>query len=265
MLGLLSFLFFLPLCANEKTETPPRDHLVWADEFNQPDNSLPDPAKWKYEEGYIRNSEAQYYAKERQENARIENGMLVIEARKESIPNATTKGPQLSKYTSAALESRANWTYGRIEARIKLPAGVGIWPAFWMLGANMPEVNWPHCGEIDIAEFWGDKPGFIQGTVHYGPTYPERKSKGGKIAVESTGEFHVYAIDWTAERITFHVDGKSYFQFDVAKADHASGNPFRKPFYLLLNFALGGEHNSPVDNTILPQRMTVDYVRVYQK
>jgi len=234
--------------------------LVWSDEFSKEPDGLPDASKWQYEEGFIRNKEAQYYTKARLENARIESGLLVIEGRKEEFPNPTQKGPPVAYYTSAALETfgHADWQYGRIEVKAKLPAGKGVWPAIWTLGKNVRDkaTGWPKCGEIDIMEL---------GTLHYFVN-GKHGSKGAQWRVDHPeADFHVYAAEWTPDRIDLSVDGKKYISFDLAKADNDGQNPFRKPHFLILNLALGGSWGGPIDDTIFPQRMSVAYVRVYQK
>jgi len=247
--------------------TPPDGYqLVWSDDFSQDPDGLPDPAKWGYEEGFIRNSESQYYTKARKENARIENGQLIIEGRKESFPDLSAKNP-VANYTSAALETRykASWQYGRIEVKAQLPAGKGVWPAIWTLGTNISQVGWPRCGEIDIMELVGKEPGIIHGTLHYF-TDGKHTESGSQLPVRKTDtSFHVYAAEWTPERINLFIDDKKYFSFDVKKADNNGDNPFLKPHFLILNLALGGTWGGPIDDSIFPQRMTIDYVRIYQK
>ena len=186
--------------------------LVWSDEFDKP--GPPDPAKWSYEEGFIRNNEAQYYTRERAENARVENGMLVIEARKEQFKNPSYdptakeqgrggRGREHAEYTSASLTTRgkAAWTYGRIEVRAKLPSGRGTWPAIWTLGTNR-QAGWPACGEIDIMEFVGFDPGIIHANIHTKKyNHVMGTGKGDKITIPDASEkFHVYAIEWDAQK-----------------------------------------------------------------
>lgn len=248
---------------------PPGYKLVWSDEFSQDPDGLPDPARWSYEEGFIRNHESQYYTKARKENARIENGQLIIEGRKEeySPPGDYTGLPLQAHYTSAALETigKAEWQYGRIEVRAKLPAGKGVWPAIWTLGANIHQVGWPRCGEIDLMELVGKEPGIVHGTVHYF-TNGKHQSNGHKLPVDTPdATFHVYAAEWTPDRIDIFVDDKKYLTFDTSHADNDGQNPFRKPHFLILNLALGGSWGGPIDDSIFPQRMVIDYVRVYQK
>jgi beta-glucanase (GH16 family) len=263
---LLGLLF---VSSSARAVSPADYTLVWADEFRQDPDGLPDPKKWDYEEGFVRNHEAQYYTRARKENARVENGQLVIEARKELFPNPTAHGPKEAQYTSASLETfgKASWTYGRIEVRAKLPAGKGVWPAIWTLGINEKDraVGWPRCGENDIMELVGKEPGIIHGTVHY---FVDGKhaSKGAQMSLaHPETDFHVYSTEWTPDRIDLFVDDTKYFSFAVRTADNDHPNPFRKPHYLILNLALGGAWGGPIDDTIFPQRMTIDYVRVYQK
>jgi len=256
-----------------KEATPPVGyHLVWADEFSKDPDGLPDPAKWSYEEGFVRNHESQYYTNGRLENARIESGQLIIEGRKEdySPPGSDTSASPLAHYTAAALETRgkAFWTYGRIEVRAKLPAGKGVWPAIWTLGENEgdKQVGWPKCGEIDIMELVGKEPGVIHGTIHYFASGKHQASGKAAAVDHPESTFHVYAAEWTPDRIDIFVDNQKYQSFDTSKADNGGQNPFRKPHFLILNLALGGAWGGPViDDSIFPQRMVVDYVRVYQK
>jgi beta-glucanase (GH16 family) len=247
--------------------------LVWSDEFDTP--GLPDPAKWDYEVGYVRNNELQYYTHARKENARVEGGNLVIEGIKEhyEIPagDGGRKGGKaagdFAEYTSAALitKGKESWTYGRIEVRAKLPQGKGVWPAIWMLGTNIPQVGWPACGEIDIMEFVGHTPDKVHATCHFGKN-GKHDSKGGKLTVAKPWEdFHVYAVEWTADGMDFYFDKDKYFTFPVDTATDKDANPFRKPQYLLINLALGGAWGGKMDDTVLPQKLLVDYVRVYEK
>lgn len=235
--------------------------LVWADEFNY--TGLPDTNKWGYETGFRRNQESQYYTCARPENARVEDGHLVIECRKE---NYTPPNHAPVDYTAASLitKNKASWQYGRIEVRAKLPHGQGVWPAIWMLGTNDSQVGWPRCGEIDIMEFVGKAPKGIHGTVHYAID-GENKSSGSKLETNRPWEdYHIYALEWTPKRMDFYFDHHKYHSFAVAKADQGADNPFRAPQYLILNFALGGDWGGPIDDTILPQQFLIDYVRIYQ-
>lgn len=259
------------------TTLPPGWKLVWSDEFNY--EGLPDPKKWGYEEGFVRNQELQYYTRDRKENARVENGMLVIEGRKERFPNpkyrpdATGRQNQreFADYTAASLTSQktASWTYGRIEMRAQLPRGKGVWPAFWMLGTNISTVGWPRCGEIDIMEFVGKEPEFIHGTAHYFAAN-EHKSSGDKLRTDRPemrpfDGFHTYAVQWTADRIDFFFDDQKYHTVKTDMAGAGDDNAFRKPQYVILNLALGGSWGGDMDDSVLPQKFLVDYVRVYER
>jgi len=266
-----SLLLLASLCARADTPAPappPGYTLVWSDDFSTEPDGLPDPAKWSFEEGFLRNHESQYYTKDRLENARIEHGQLIIEGRKETYPNPTGKGPKVAQYTSAAIETygKADWLYGRIEVRAKLPAGKGVWPAIWMLGTNarQPGIGWPRCGEIDIMELVGKQPNVIHGTMHY---FTGKHAFLGKETTLDHPEagFHVYAADWTPDFIDISVDGQVYHHFATAQADYQGQNPFHQPQYLLLNLALGGDWGGKIDDSIFPQRLVIDYVRVYQK
>lgn len=254
--------------------------LVWSDEFDRPGS--PDPAKWDYEEGFIRNNESQYYTRGRPENARVEDGHLVIEARREQWANPryepnvrggrrgspTTRAT--AEYTSASLTTfgRAEWTYGRIEVRAKLPRGRGVWPAAWMLGVNRRQVGWPACGEIDILEFVGHTPDTVHATAHFRNRDGRHQQSGDRLKVGDppSDDLHVYAVEWTPEHLDFFFDGRRYHHFDLAEADDKKGdNAFRHPQHLILNFAVGGTWGGPVDPAVFPQRYLVDYVRVYQR
>lgn len=231
---------------------------VWQDEFDG--SGLPDASRWDYEVGLIRNNERQFYTRARQENARLENGTLVIEAHREPYQGAA--------YTSASLTSRANWTYGRIEVRAKLPKGRGTWPAIWMLGTNIREVGWPACGEIDIMEHVGFDPGRIHANIHTKAyNHVQRTNKGNSLIVSKLDEdFHVYSADWTPEKIDFFVDGQRYFSFAKEPGGDAVW-PFDKPQYLILNLAIGGSWGGQqgIDDAVFPTRFVIDYVRVYRQ
>ena len=252
-----------PPTSTTTVPVPVSRKLVWADEFEKA--GLPDSTKWGYDVGGNGwgNNELQYYTSRRAENARVENGKLVIEARRDDY--------QGKRYTSARLLTRDKtmWTYGRIEAMAKLPKGVGTWPAVWMLGKNISTAGWPLCGEIDIMEHVGFDEGRVHGTIH-SEAYNHGKNtqKGSQIIItDVVSAFHLYAIEWTADQIEFFVDDKLYYT--VQKSALGSGDaqwPFKQPFFLILNVAVGGNWGGQkgVDETIWPQRMEVDYVRVYQ-
>lgn len=264
--------------AEENAGPPPLPEgfkLVWSDEFDK--DGLPDPAKWGYEKGFVRNKEAQYYTDARKENTRVENGHLVLEGIKEEFPNAKAKEGSdkwqeapTAHYTSGSILTRgkADWKYGRIEVRAQVPQGKGMWPAIWMLGSNIKEVGWPKCGEIDIMEYVGKEPNHIFATVHWFD-YEKKKhnSRGNKIVIEKPFDaFHIYTVDWTAEKMEFYFNDKKVhtYSLDNPTLGDAETNAFHKPHYLILNLALGGSWGGELDDSVLPQKFMVDYVRVYQ-
>lgn len=248
--------------------------LVWSDEFDY--TGLPNPEKWGYEEGFVRNHEMQYYTKTRLENARVENGMLIIEGRKEQFPNPKYKAGstnwkeqrEFAQYTAASLVTRDKheWQYGRFEVRAKLPKGKGVWPAIWTLGSKRNTgLGWPRCGEIDIMEYVGKEPDRIHATTHFSIDGKHR-SKGGKTTFKAPyNDFHIYAIEWFDDRIDFYFDDNKYFTFNTADGKDGSINPFHMQHYLLINLALGGSWGGEIDDSIFPQQYLIDYVRIYQK
>ncbi|RKS09401.1 beta-glucanase (GH16 family) [Nocardiopsis sp. Huas11] len=234
--------------------------LVWSDEFDGPAGAAPDPAHWNHETGDHGwgNGELQNYTDSRENSALDGDGNLVITARQEADGG----------YTSARLttQNKVEQAYGRFEARIKIPTGQGVWPAFWMLGDNFPETPWPNSGEIDIMENVGHEPSTVHGTVH-GPGY----SGGGGIGASYehpqggafTDDFHVYAVEWTPDSITWSVDDVA---FNTLTPADLGGNTwvYDHPFFMILNVAVGGEWPGyPDQTTSFPQQMVVDYVRVY--
>lgn len=255
----LSLSVLMLTSCNRDTNQKETWHLVWADEFAY--TGLPDSTKWAYDIGYIANNEKQYYTESRLENARVEDGNLIIEARKETWEDF--------EYTSARLvtRDRDSWTYGRFEIRAKVPTGEGTWPAIWMLGENISEVGWPACGEIDIMEYVGFDPHMVHGNVHT-TDYNHRigTNKGDSIELEEPwNQFRVYAIEWYEDRIDFFVDDINYFTFQKESIDDEVW-PFDKPHYLLLNLAIGGDWGGRegIDDSLFPHQMIVDYVHVYQ-
>lgn len=237
--------------------------LVWSDEFNGANGTAPDPTKWVLETGGNGwgNNELEYYTN-RLENAHVQDGNLVITAIKETY---TGTDGVTRNYTSARLKTAGKFeqAYGRFEARIKIPAGQGIWPAFWMLGNNINTVSWPSCGEIDIMENIGREPSIVHGSLH-GPGYdvgaPFTLSNGQRFS----DDFHVFDVEWEPGTIRFYVDGQLYETQNSSSA--GSGWVFDHPFFMLLNVAVGGNWpGSPDATTVFPQTMLVDYVRVYQR
>jgi beta-glucanase (GH16 family) len=238
---------------------PPGWQLVWAEEFDVP--GLPDPATWVYEVGYVRNGEEQYYTEGRSENARVENGLLVIEGRKDNW-----NGHAITA-ASITTQGQQDFLYGRIEVRAKLPTGKGPWPAIWLLGTNITSVGWPTCGEVDIMENVGFQPTTIFGTVHTAAhNWSNGGARGGQLDVTAPWEgFYTYAVEWFADRIDFYVDDQMYFSY---VPDGVDGSwPFDQPVYLLLNLAIGGSWGGQqgVDDSIFPALYYVDYVRYYQR
>jgi beta-glucanase (GH16 family) len=243
----------------------PPTKLVWSDEFDV--SGAPDATKWGYDLGdgcpnvcNWGNNELQYYTTDTA-NVRVRNGRLIIEARKEVRAN--------KNYTSARLVSRnkGDWTYGRIEIKAKLPQGRGTWPAIWMLSTDWSYGGWPASGEIDIMEHVGFDPGVVHATIHT-EAYNHSKGtqRGGTTLVgDFQSDFHVYAVDWYPDLLEFSVDGKKYFTTIKDGSDYKTW-PFNQRFHLLMNIAVGGNWGGAqgVDDSIWPQRMEVDYVRVYQ-
>ncbi|RXM44854.1 family 16 glycosylhydrolase [Flavobacterium sp. YO64] len=230
--------------------------LVWEENFNKKEIN---EKFWNFELGDgcpnscgFGNNERQIYTKI---NHEIKNGNLVIEARKEG-----------NKYTSTKITTKGKkeFKYGRIEARAKLPVGQGIWPAFWMLGANIDEVQWPKSGEIDILEYVGKDPHMVYTTLHtqdsHGNTINTKRTKF--LNIEEG--YHLYAIEWDKDKIEFFVDKTLVYTFNPSVKNEDTW-PFDKPFYIILNLAVGGNFGGPeVDDAIFPQKFYVDYVRVYQ-
>ncbi|WP_067975244.1 glycoside hydrolase family 16 protein [Nocardiopsis trehalosi] len=243
--------------------------LVWSDEFNAPAGTAPDPAKWTIEVNGDGggNGELQYYADSRENLAHDGAGNMVITARQGNPAGYQCHyGP--CQYTSGRMNTSGKFTqaYGRFEARIQIPRGRGVWPAFWMLGDDFGQVGWPNSGEIDIMENVGHEPATVHGSLH-GPGYSGGNSVTGSYhhpqGWSFADTFHTFAVDWTPDSITWSVDGVAYQTFTPADT---RGNPwvYDHPFFLILNVAVGGAWPGPPDGgTAFPQQMRVDYVRVY--
>ena len=240
--------------------------LVWSDEFDGP---ALDMSKWSFDtsrnkEGWY-NKELQYYAAGRPENLRIEDGILVIEARKdpEAIRDLADYGGQ--QYSSAKIHTtgKAAFRHGFIEARAKLPCTGGTWPAIWML----PEggSNWPDAGEIDILEHVGSQPNVVHGTLHTGLfNHARGTQRGAQISLPTAcSHFHNYQLHWTPDTITVGVDGRAFMRIRNDQPGGHGAWPFDKPFYLILNLAMGGDWAGAPDDAALPQRFEVDYIRVW--
>ena len=242
--------------------------LVWEEEFDR--GTSPDAGKWTYDVGGDGwgNHELEYYTR-RADNAKIENGNLVITARKETY---TGSSGVTRNYTSARLKTQGlfSQTYGRFEARIKLPAGQGIWPAFWMLGDNIATDDWPKCGEIDIMENIGKEPGTVHGALHGPSSTSATSDKSAGFALPAgqrlSDDFHVYAAEWEPGAVRFYLDAKLYATFTSAEWPAGGTWVFDHPFFIVLNVAVGGDWpGSPDATSVFPQQMLVDYVRVYQR
>lgn len=242
--------------------------LTWSDEFNQPDGSPPDPTKWIVETGGNGwgNKELEYYTA-RPQNLRVKNGNLEMIALKEAYtgPDGVTRD-----YTSARLDTKGKFdqAYGRFEARIKIPYGQGVWPAFWLLGNDIDKVGWPTCGEIDIIENIGREPLIVHGTIH-GPGYSGGKGIGSPYALPSArfaDDYHVFAVEWEPNQIRFYVDDHLYATRTPTDLPAGTKWVYDHPFYVILDFAIGGGWpGAPDETTAFPQTMLVDYVRVYKK
>ena len=243
--------------------------LVWSDEFNGANGSAPDAAKWTHDTGGSGwgNDELETYTIHTQ-NAHIQDGNLVIAARQEPFTGADGIARQ---YTSARLKTQGLFqpTYGRMEARIKVPSGQGMWPAFWMMGGNLPSVDWPRCGEIDIMENLGREPSIVHSTVH-GPGYSGAQGLSGLYTLPDgrrfADDFHIFKVEWEASTLRFSVDGLLYKT--ITKADLPSGATwvFDHPFFIILNLAVGGNWPGPPGaSTVFPQTMLVHDVRVYKR
>jgi len=257
--------------------------LIWSDEFNY--TGHPDASKWNYEEGYVRHNELQYYTVNRLQNARADGNNLIIELRKEAPDSflPTSINDEWHRYTSASVNTRNtfSWKYGRLEVRAKMSQGKGTWPAIWLLSPlrtpsipgppqprqpNGEEVKVPDRGpnngestegEIDLMETWGSHPNEI--AVHIHGTKGQRPS--ATISVDDMyNQFHIYAMDWYNDHIDFFLDSKKILTYNK---DESTGWAFDKPMYLIMNIACSGPDEPAPDDLKLPQRMTVDYVRVY--
>lgn len=263
--------FFMISCSTDETQTVATlSNITMQDEFDV--NGMPSANKWELVTGNGSdtaagagwgNNELQYYS-DRTENVTVQNGVLILTAIKESY--------QGSGYTSARIstENLFEQEYGRFEARIKLPTGKGIWPAFWLVGNDCDTNPWPACGEIDIMEYLGDQPTVVFGSVH-GPEFSGGESISKKYELQKDRfdtSFHIFGIEWSPNSINYYVDGDLYQSITPADIDSetdATGEwVFNRPFYIILNIAVGGNlPGAPDANTIFPQRMLVDYVRVY--
>ena len=283
--------------------------LVWSDEFDGRD-PLGYLGNWRHEVGFLRNHEPQYYTSNRVENCRVADGVLTITARKEKWPNPLYKDRALggwyrqkefADYTSADLQSRRTFHYGRVELRAQMPRERGAWPALWFLGDCIRKkgdefLNWPACGEIDLVEIWCNNPTGVKACLHtakrgpnpgeknYKPNEQHKVTGGGEIYAKAPGQepwngFHTYTLDWYEDRLYMFYDGKIYADIDLARSDWPDGqNPFRKPMFIIMNLALGGYGNKVVEEEYVdektgktipvskfPMEMKIDYVRHFRR
>jgi len=237
-------------------------HVVWKDEFKG--SGLPDAGKWGYESGFVRNDEAQRYTQKRLENARVQNGELIIEARHENFEDG--------KYTSAALESTQAWNHGYFEVVAKIPTGKGTWPAIWFLGDGIRKkgaeyIGWPLCGEIDLME----NVGYDSDKIHFNIHTQSNSKAPGSVASNhvdipgASAGWHTYGLDYQAHKLEMYFDGKKVLSYlDDGKG--AQGWPFDKPQYIILNLAIGGNWGGQqgIDNSIFPAKFEIKSVKVYQ-
>ena len=242
--------------------------LTWSDEFTGPNGSAPDPTKWVMESGGNGwgNKELEYYAPHLK-NLHLEDGKLVIEAQKEEF---TGSEGVTRHYTSGRLKTQGHFSqaYGRFESRIKIPPGQGVWPAFWMLGEDFSTAGWPACGEIDVMENVDVGKSRIHGSIH-GPGYSAKNSVTSAYTISQgrfSDDFHVFAIEWEPEVIRFYVDDELYATRTPADLPKGARWVYDHPFFLILNLAVGGDlPGNPDRSASFPQRMLVDYVRVYSR
>ena len=260
----------LTVCCNNKANVQPYSggsgkftRLVWSDEFDG--QGLPDETKWGYEKGYVRNRELQYYTVGRLENARVENGCLIITALNDSAMIDGAIRPVTS--ASVISQNKGDWKYGRIEVKAKLPQCLGTWPAIWMMPTKSVYGGWPKSGEIDIMEHVGFEPGKVFFNLHT-EKYNHIKSAGRGTSTncsDASEKFHIYAVEWFEDHIDWFFDEAKVF---TVKNDEAGWEawPLDHAFYLILNFAFGGEWGGRhgVDLNSLPQQFMIDYVRVFQ-
>jgi len=235
--------------------------LVWSDEFEGPAGQLPDSTNWRFDIGTDWGNDQLEYDTNRSQNVSLDGaGNLAITAIEESYAG--------QDYTSGRINT---WGFfeqreGRFEARIKLPVGQGIWPAFWLLGSNFDQVDWPGCGEIDILEYRGQQPSIVHGSLH-GPGYSGGSALTGSYTLPSGGfndDFHVFAIEWDENSITWYVDEVAYQTIESSDLPYGTSWVFDHSFFIILNVAVGGHFVGPPDaSTVFPQTMLVDYVRVY--
>ena len=272
---LIVFLFLIGLTGNSAAAQAQVTYrkLSFKDEFNKSVNSPIDTGKWTAEigGGGWGNQELEYYTNSIENVYHDGQGSLVIKAIKLNPPLTLTCWYGSCQYTSARLVTKGKFEqkYGKFEARIKVPRGQGMWPAFWMLGNNIDTVSWPACGEIDIMENIGREPLIVHGTIH-GPGYSGGNGIGAPFSLSNNAafadDFHVYSTEWSENVIRFYVDGNLYKTLTPSNIPQGSTWAFDHPFFMILNFAVGGGWPGNPDNTsVFPQTMLIDYVRVYKR
>jgi beta-glucanase (GH16 family) len=270
----ITFLFLIAFACESAAQKPISfSELVFKDEFEGAAGAAIDANKWTMEigGGGWGNEELEYYTNTNENSYLDGKGSLVIKAERLNSPLNLKCWYGPCEYTSARLITKGKFArkYGRFEARIKLPRGKGIWPAFWLLGNNIDKVGWPRCGEIDVMENIGREPTMVHGTIH-GPGYSGAKGIGAAYSLPDSSifaeDFHVYAVEWSKGIIRFYVDGSQYKS--ITPKDLPPGAPwvYDHPFFILLNVAVGGTWpGKPDETTVFPQMMLVDYVRVYKR
>ena len=245
--------------------------LVWADEFDKP--GPPDQKNWKFEHGFVRNEEHQFY---QESNAWCEKSLLIIEGRREKVKNPNFKpgsgnwreSREFAEYTAASISTLGlqSFQYGRFEMKARIDTQLGLWPAFWTLGNDG---EWPSNGEIDIMEFYRSQllANFAWGTnKRWNAKWASTKTPLETLGKDWTKKFHVWRMDWDENSIELFVDGKSLNRLELSKAKNPDGKcPFKQPQYILLNLAVGGQNGGDPAQSTFPTRFEVDYVRVFQK
>ena len=266
-------LMLIVLCASVVSAQKSTRTLVFADEFNGASGSSVDPTKWTLQTGGNGwgNKELQYYTDSRENTYLDGKGHLIIKTIKQNLPLSDKCWYGQCKYTSARLmtKNKFDQKYGRFEARIKIPRGIGMWPAFWMLGNDIDKMHWPQCGEIDIMENIGREPSIVHGTIH-GPQGGSGYGVGSGIELPSKApladDYHVYAIEWDATTIAFYLDDVKFASPKPSDVPSGGKWVFDHTFYLLVNLAVGGSWpGDPDGTTSLPQELRVDWVRAYTK
>jgi beta-glucanase (GH16 family) len=263
-----SLLVLLIIATSAFAQNPTYD-LIWSDEFNG--NGAIDIDKWHHQTQLPNgtswyNGEIQHYTN-REENSFVSNGTLKIIAKKGFFIDQGV----VKEYTSARLNSKIAFTYGKVEVRAKLPSGVGTWPAIWSLGQNIIEpggywtatsgtTNWPACGELDIMEHWGNNQNYIQSAIHSPSSYGNTFNKGGQVVSGASNDFHLYTMEWTSEKIIFSVDNIVHYTYEPENQNAATW-PFDANQYLLLNVAI----QSDIEPAFTQSEMEIDYVRIFQE